>query len=221
MLTSIRLVYAPLAALVITGATTGLAQQPAPSASRWYAGAGGLLEFRVFNVKSTQTGCYLLGGQVYGGYALSPALSLQLGLVHGRGGSLDDNRADDGTPKYVPASYKQVAWGIPVQVRYCFSQPTRRFQVDGVVGGSLYHTKQTETNNLLFTNASTDGWYSVQSQASAMNGYFDIGLGLRYAASSQWQAVADVTANTNVKSLGYYPVSPGGSAILGVRYLFR
>jgi hypothetical protein len=134
---------------------------------------------------------------------------------------LDDNRADDGTPKYVQASYKQVAWGIPVQVRYCFSQPTRRFQVDGLIGGSLYHTKQTETYNRLYTNVSTDGWYAVKSQASGTNAYFDIGAGLRYAVSPQWQATADLTVNTNLKSYGYYSVSPGGSAMLGVRYLFR
>ncbi|TGD77820.1 outer membrane beta-barrel protein [Hymenobacter wooponensis] len=222
MRSSIRSAYATLSALVLTGATAAVAQQPIPPlASRWYAGTGGLLETRVFTVKGNSTGCYLLGGNVYGGYALTPTISLQVGLVHGRGGSLDDNFADDGTPKYVPASYKQAAWGVPVQLRYGFSQPTRRFQVDGILGVSIYRTRQTETNNVLYTNVSTDGWYSVKSHASAVNSYFDIGAGFRYAISPQWQATTDVAINANFKSSGYYGISPGAGATVGVRYLFR
>lgn len=208
-------------AILLTAAPIpGFAQQPSPTPSRWYAGASPVLEQRVFVVGAESHGSYLLGGTAYGGYLLTPSVGLQVGILHGRGGTMDDNHADDGTAKYVPDSYKESVWGVPVGVRVQFSRPERRLQLDGLLGASAYAVRQTHTYNRLRGQTSADGWDPVVSRQRALNGYINAGLGLRYVCSSHWQAVADAAVNLNTKRTGYYGVGPGASTSLGVRYHF-
>lgn len=215
------LIYPSLLACALGLGTTGaMAQQTAPSPSRWLVGVAGLLEHRVFVVNNESSGNYLIGGKAYAAYSLSPSLTMKAGLLHGRGGSLDDNRADDGTPKYVSSSTKESVWGVPVELRCHFSQPERRFQVDGLLGVSIYATRQTTTNNILLGNISSEGWYPVLSQDKAVNGFWEVGMGFRYALSPTWQIVTDLSVNTNMKPTGYYGISLGAAASVGAQYRF-
>lgn len=164
-----------------------------------------------------------MGATLYGSYALTPGLTLQLGVLHGRGGSLDDNYADDGTPKYVTESYKEGVWGVPLLVRWQLSRPERRFQVDALAGVRAYTVRQTRTYNQLLGNTSADGWRPVLYHSKGVNGYLDGGLGFRYACTNRLQAVADVMVNVNTKNTSsyYFGIGPGASSLVGLQYTFR
>ncbi|MBG8556390.1 hypothetical protein [Hymenobacter guriensis] len=221
MPTSTSLYAAGLTALLLLPATVVLAQQPSEPASRWHVGLAPVLEFRAFVVDHESHGSYLLGGTGYGAYSLTPNLTVQAGVFHGRGGTLDDNFADDGTPKYVPVSYKEQVWGVPLTLRYLLSKPERRFQVAGLLGVSVYHIQQTRTNNILRTDVSSGGWQPYVTKARAVNGYLNFGLDFRYAVSPRWSVVTDLTANMVMKQIGYYGIGPGASGALGLEYTFH
>ncbi|SNC76649.1 hypothetical protein SAMN06265337_3493 [Hymenobacter gelipurpurascens] len=212
------------AAILLTGATAGFAQQASSPLPRWYIGAAPVLEERVFAIRGEAIGAYIMGGMLYGGYALAPGLTLQLGVLHGRGGSMDDNYADDGTPKYVNNSYKESVWGVPSSLRWRLSKPERRFQVNALTGIRLYAVRQTRTYNQLLGSTSADGWRPVLYHSKGVNGYLDGGLGIRYACTSRLQAVAEVSLNINMKKISssyLFGLGPGASSLLGLQYAFR
>lgn len=210
-------------ALLLGSTAPAPAQTADPARSRAYVGAEATVETRVVVAGGVAngTGVYLAGGTFFGGYALTPALTLQAGLAHARGGSMDDNFADDGTPKYVAETYEATVWGLPLGLRLRLSQPTRRLQVEALAGLSLYHIQQTQTYNRLKTQVSTDGWTPIVSHDRAVNGYLNLGLGLRYSFSPSWSIGSDILLNGNVRHTGYFGIGPGAGATPGVRHHFH
>ncbi|PJJ52905.1 outer membrane beta-barrel protein [Hymenobacter chitinivorans] len=215
--------YARVAAagtLFLLSASACRAQTPDPVGYRWYVGADPTLEIRTVAVEDRNgQGVYLLGTTLHAGYEILPTLTLQAGLFHGRGGSLDDNFADDGTPNYVAETFKESVWGVPVLLRVRFSEPTRRFQVDALAGVSFYHIRQTKTYNKLNTYVSTDGWTPIVSQAQAWNSYYTFGFGFRYVLNRRWSLGTDLTASGNLYQR--WPYGLGSGATLGARYYFH
>jgi hypothetical protein len=213
-----------IGAALCLGSVIAKAQQTPPPASRWLVGAAPVLEGRVFAIGGEAISAYIMGGMLYGGYALAPGLTLQLGVLHGRGGSMDDNYADDGTPKYVNNSYKESVWGVPSSLRWRLSKPERRFQVDALAGIRLYAVRQTRTYNQLLGSTSADGWRPMLYHSKGVNGYLDGGLGFRYSCTSRLQAVAEVSLNINMKNISssyLLGLGPGASSLLGLQYAFR
>ncbi|OUJ76100.1 hypothetical protein [Hymenobacter crusticola] len=88
-----------LAAIFQLSPLTSFAQVSTTPAPRWYIKAAPTLALHYFAVQDYEIGAYLIGGTFSGGYSITPKLTLQTGILHGRGGSLDDNFFDDGTPK--------------------------------------------------------------------------------------------------------------------------
>lgn len=206
---------------LLLGGQAALAQQTTPAGTPspgWYVGAQASNELRNYHVGRQGNGLFTWNLGIYGGYAVSSRLALQLGLGYGRGNKPNEEQQGSGQYAYYPQTEQITqAWTVPAQVHWSFAKNPHRFQVAGVAGVSLCFFRQRATGN----NTATGMKYVIVQKG--FNGYVDLGVEGRLQLNTHIALVLGLLTNVNMvrASNSYLPISPGFGSSLGLRYALR
>ena len=155
-----------------------------------------------FTIDDFNTGGFLAGGTGFVVYQATPRLATQVGVLYGKG------KLNEGQ--------QHTLTGIPVQLRLGFSQPERRFKVDGVAEALFLHVERKE---LRYTYPNSPQPVTLPHQRG-FNTLLSAGLGLRYALGQRLQLSSDLLGSTNPTPglNSYFGFNIGFAASLGLRY---
>ncbi|MBF9238965.1 outer membrane beta-barrel protein [Hymenobacter sp. BT683] len=187
---------------LLAGTTQAQTAAGPPPPSPWYIGVKSAFEGHTFIINDFDTGGLLYTGSAHGGYYFTSNLAVQAGVLYGRG-KLNQNQ-------------QHAIWGLPVQLRATFSQPERRFQVDGILEATFVHVKRQE---LQFSYPTSPQVFTLPRQ-NGFNALLSAGIGLRYGLGQHLQLTSDLLGSTNPDQniKNYYGFNLGFSTSLGLRY---
>ncbi|GGG50989.1 outer membrane beta-barrel protein [Hymenobacter glacieicola] len=160
---------------------------------------------------------------VVAGLHLTPTLTLQLGAnmynhrMSYTAQGVDYSAGNPNNPviSYTSGTTRRRYYIVPLLVRYTFAGSAQRMKLDGLLGITIYHTREHSTTTHLDSQFQVTNQYAYSRNATYAN--LLVGIGARYALLPKLELASEVRINPFYfgYSVGAYP-----NVDLSIRYCF-